>query len=167
MEKNNVILVGMPAVGKSTVGVLLAKRLGYSFLDTDLYIQTREGMKLDAIIEKNGLEGFCAIEEQSVLTLREDRCVIATGGSVIYGGKAMEHLSAMGTIVYLDVAPRVLIDRIGDLAKRGVVIGPGMSIESLYQERHPLYKAAADTVIACDTLSPGELVESIVAALAE
>jgi len=165
-NKENIILVGMPAAGKSTVGVILAKKIGYSFLDTDVYLQSREKKLLPEIIEKTGVDEFCIIEEQHVLSIMESSHVIATGGSVIYGKKAMEHLKNNGLVVYLETSVDILLTRIVNPQQRGVVRRPGQSIESLFEERHPLYIAVADIVINCDeTLSPVQTADEILSAL--
>ena len=129
---SNVILIGMPGAGKSTIGIVLAKVLGYDFLDSDLLIQKEEGKLLWQIMETEGTDGFNRIEA--------DRCVIATGGSVVYGQKAMEHLRSIGTVIYLKVSCAILEERLGDLTKRGVVFRPGQTLLDLYKERVPLYE---------------------------
>jgi shikimate kinase len=162
VEKHkNIILIGMPAVGKSTVGVLLAKRLGWSFLDTDLVIQVGESKKLQDILDSQGIAKFCAMEEQYVLTVRCKKHVIATGGSVIYGTKAMEHLNSMGTLIHLDLLPESLEKRLKNLSSRGVVMAKGHNIETLYAQRHPLYCRYADMTIGCNGLSVDEIVNQI------
>ena len=165
--KKNVVLTVMPATGKSTVGVLLAKRLGLNFIDSDVYIQTQEGRRLSQIIEAEGLERFKEIEEGHLCDLEVQGTVIATGGSVIYGGRAMAHLAHRGIIVYLDTPLSVLMERLSDLAARGVVIAPGIGVEGLYRERHPLYIARAHVVIATDGLSPSHVADAIHEALIE
>ena len=165
--KKNVVLTGMPATGKSTVGVLLAKRLGLNFTDSDVYIQAKEGRRLSQIIEEEGLERFKEIEEDHLCGLGVRATVIATGGSVIYGRRAMAHLADRGLIVYLDTPLSVLIERLSNLAARGVVISPGMSVEGLYQERHPLYMARAHIVIPTEGLTPSQVADTIQEALIE
>lgn len=145
--KRNVILIGMPGVGKSTVGVILAKILGYSFVDTDLVIQEKEGRLLRDIIAAEGVDGFIATENRICSELEADRSVIATGGSVVYGNEAMEHLRSIGTIVYLKLDYRKLKYRLGNIKNRGVVIRKGQSLASLYREREVLYTKYADIVI--------------------
>jgi shikimate kinase len=159
--QRNVVLIGMPGVGKSTVGVLLAKRLGFAFMDTDLYIQVREGCSLQAIIQARGAEEFCRIEENHILSLSVDSHVIAPGGSVVYRPKAMAHLKTNGVVIYLDIAVERLMRRLDDVDARGVVIGPGQSIESLYTERRPLYLQYADTTVATDCLTPDQVMRDI------
>lgn len=160
-KHKNIILIGMPAVGKSTVGVLLAKRLGWSFLDTDLVIQVGESAKLQDILDSQGMEKFCALEERYVLTVSCQKHVIATGGSVIYGTKAMEHLKSLGILIHLDLLPQFLEKRLKNLSSRGVVMAKGQNIETLYAQRHPLYCRYADMTIKCNNLSIDETVNQI------
>ncbi len=160
-KHQNVILIGMPAVGKSTVGVLLAKRLGWSFLDTDLVIQVGESEKLQDILDSQGMEKFCALEEHYVLTVSCKKHIIATGGSVIYGTKAMEHLKSIGILIHLDLLPRFLEKGLKNLSSRGVVMAKGQDIETLYAQRHPLYSRYADMTIECNNLSIDEIVNQI------
>ncbi|MCP3943660.1 MAG: shikimate kinase [Desulfobacteraceae bacterium] len=159
--KNNIALIGMPAVGKSTVGVLLAKKLGFEFIDTDILIQTKEQSGLAGIISQKGLERFLEIEESHLLSLRCSKHVIATGGSVIYREKAMAHLAKMATIVYLFVDLDILITRLCDVIERGVAIDPGTGIDDLYRERTPLYDKFCDIRIDCGTNSPAQVLTSI------
>lgn len=147
---NNIVLIGMPGAGKSTVGVVLAKRLGYHFMDSDLLIQEREGRLLHEIIEQEGDEGFLAIENDVNRSLQLERTVIATGGSAVYGKEAMEHLGKIGTIVYLKISYEELQRRLGNLKDRGVVLREGQDLRGLYDERTPLYERYADMVIEQD-----------------
>ena len=147
--KENIVLIGMPGAGKSTVGVVLAKRLGLSFLDSYLVIQEREGCILHEIIEKEGLDGFNEIENQVNASIDVKRTIIATGGSVVYGHEAMAHLKEIGTVLYLKLPETELQKRLGDLNQRGVAIKEGQSLHSLYQERIPLYEKYADITIDC------------------
>ena len=159
---NNVTLLGMPGAGKSTIGVLLAKQLGYDFLDTDLSIQKREGMLLREIIAKKGLAEFKKIEEEVNAAVMVDHTVIAPGGSVIYGEKAMEHLSEISTVVYLKLSYESLKARLGkNLKKRGVVFENGQTLEDLYRERVPLYEKYADVSIDTDGLDIGSVLEKV------
>jgi len=156
----------MPAAGKSTVGVILAKKMGYAFLDTDVYIQTREERLLPEIIKSEGVTGFCRIEESHVLSISGQRQVIATGGSVIYGNKAMAHLKKNGFIVYLETSTKILLSRIVNPEQRGVAKKPGQSIESLFEERHPLYQSFADSIVNCNhSESPVQTADSIIKSL--
>lgn len=146
-EKNNIILIGMPGVGKSTVGVILAKELGYQFVDSDLLIQKREKKLLRQIIAKEGVDGFIAIENEVNASIRTEKSVIATGGSVVYGQEAMEHLKEIGTVVYLKLSYKSLEKRLGNLKGRGVVLRPGQDLRALYKERTVLYEKYADVVV--------------------
>ena len=161
MKNENIVLTGMPAVGKSTVGVLLAKRLGWSFIDTDLLIQTGESRKLQEILDSEGMEKFCAIEEQHILQLNCHRTVVSTGGSVIYGKKAMARLKSLGLVVHLDLRPDFLKERLVNLSSRGIVMGKDQQIETLYQERRPLYIKYADAEIDCRNLSPDQVADRL------
>jgi shikimate kinase len=165
--RDNVILIGMPGVGKSTVGVLLAKRLKLAFVDTDIYIQTREGKSLQELIQLHGSVGFCDLEGNYILSLSATAAVIATGGSVIYIQAAMQHLQAGGQIVHLDLALNRLQKRLDDIDARGVVIGPDQQLGDLYAERKPLYSKYADMTIATDGLSPDQVVGQIIKLLKE
>ena len=145
--KSNITLIGMPAAGKSTVGVLLAKRLGYSFVDSDIVIQEKTGKLLKEIIDEVGTEGFLKVEEQINSELDVRRAIIAPGGSVIYGPRAMEHLKEISTVVYLKLTYRDVKMRLGDLKDRGVALKDGMTLRDLYNERVPLYEKYADITI--------------------
>ena len=165
MTKQNIVLIGMPGVGKSTVGVVLAKNMGYSFVDSDLLIQEQEGKLLHEIIEERGLEGFNEVENQVNASIQASRCVIATGGSVVYGAQAMEHLKEIGTVIYLSLPCEELAERLGDLNERGVSIRPGQSLADLMQERTPLYERYADIAINCENRQIREIVQMIKAAV--
>jgi shikimate kinase len=162
----SIALIGMPAVGKSTVGVLLAKQLGYDFLDTDILIQTKEKMTLPQIIKKKGLKGFLDIEAVHLLGLGGHRQVISTGGSVIYREQAMRHLKKIATVIYLHADLPTLLTRLSDIETRGVAIDPSSSIDSLYEERTPLYDKFCDIKIACGQNLPGQVAADIAEALA-
>ncbi len=161
MNRNNIVLIGMPGAGKSTVGVVLAKKLGFSFLDSDLVIQSREGKLLHEIIEEQGVEKFWTVEEEANISIDVRRTVIATGGSVIYGSRAMDHLREIGVIVYLKLPCEEIAHRLGDLNERGVTLRKGQNLEMLYEERIPLYEKYADVTIECEHLSIREIVEII------
>lgn len=163
----NIVLIGMPGVGKSTVGVLLAKQWGFSFLDTDIYLQTHENKSLQQLIAEHGLSGFCDLEEDYVRSISLDSHVIATGGSVVYRHQAMEHLQESGFIIYLDIALDRLKKRLDDVNARGVVIAPGQKLGDLYAERHPLYLTYADATVKTDGLTPDQVVRDIVELLPE
>ena len=158
---NNVTLVGMPGAGKSTIGVLLAKALGYDFLDTDLLIQNREGMLLREIIAQKGLDEFKKIEEDVNASVHVSKTVIAPGGSVVYGKRAMEHLASISKVVYLELSYEELQKRLGDLTKRGGVFENGQTLKDLYEERVPLYQQYAHISIHTDGLEIGEVLEKL------
>ena len=147
MGKNNIVLIGMPGVGKSTLGVVLAKELGYEFVDADLLIQKQENRLLKEIIADQGVNGFLAIENAVNAAIEADKTVIATGGSVIYGAEAMEHLKSIATVVYLKLDYDTLDSRLGSLRGRGVVLRDGQTLRDLYQERVPLYEKYADVTV--------------------
>ena len=157
----NIILIGMPGCGKSTVGVVLAKALGMDFIDSDLVIQKEMGMKLSAIIDQHGDAGFRAIENRINAALEAENSVIATGGSVVYGEEAMRHLKEIGMVVYLQLSCEAIEDRLGDLHARGVTIQPGWTLRDLYNERCPMYEQWADITVDCEQLRLREVVEYI------
>ena len=159
--KDNIVLIGMPGAGKSTVGVVLAKRLGYRFVDSDLVIQDRYDKLLHELIEEHGVEGFWRIEEEVNASLTPRRSVIATGGSVIYGPRAMEHLREIGTVVYLKLPLEAVADRLGDLNARGVTLMPGQTLAGLYAERVPLYERYAHEVVDCQGMRIRDVVHRI------
>ncbi len=146
--KNNIVLIGMPGVGKSTIGVILAKILGYKFVDADILIQEREGRLLKDIIASEGIDGFIKIEEEVNASIEADNTIIATGGSVVYGEKAMEHLKDIGKVVYLKVPFKTLEKRLADIKGRGVVLREGQELWDIYKERSPLYEKYADIELA-------------------
>ena len=154
----NIILIGMPGCGKSTVGVVLAKALGMDFIDSDLVIQKKTGVKLSQLIDEHGDEGFRAIENCINAELEADNSIIATGGSVIYGEDAMRHLKQIGTIIYLKLSYEAIEDRLGDLHARGVTIRPGWTLQDLYNERVPMYEKWADITVDCEQLRLREVV---------
>lgn len=145
-KTNNITLIGMPGAGKSTLGVVLAKVLGYEFLDSDLLIQKQEKRKLSRIIEEEGYEGFRQIENRVNASIETEETVIATGGSVIYCQEAMEHLKSISTVVYLRLPLEELSKRLGNLKGRGVLLKEGQTLEGLYKERSPLYEKYADVI---------------------
>jgi shikimate kinase len=163
--KSNIVLIGMPGVGKSTVGVLLAKRLGKQFVDTDLFIQAGEGQSLRRLIEANGMDGFCQIECRYAQRVGVTDAVIATGGSVVYYKCAMESLAADGLVVYLQLPLAELEKRLGDLNARGVVLEPGQTLTQLYAKRTPLYEQWAGVTVNLSGLNHDDSVELILKTL--
>ncbi len=147
MTKENIVLIGMPASGKSAAGVILAKMLGMDFVDTDLVIQQREKALLRDLIEEYGVAGFMEREEKAVLSVSPVNTVIATGGSVVYSEKAMRHLSSIGTVVYLKVAEDELLRRLQDIRERGVVLKDGETFKEMFDSRSILYERYADITI--------------------
>lgn len=163
--KSNIVLIGMPGVGKSTIGVILAKIIGYHFLDSDLVIQDREQRRLHQIIAEEGTEGFLKIENDVNASLDVERTIIATGGSVIYGEGAMDHLKTIGEIVYLKADYPTIERRLGNLEKRGVALKPGQTLKDLYDERCVLYEKHADVVVDEKGLGTEETIGEVLRAL--
>lgn len=148
--KKNLIFIGMPAVGKSTVGIVVAKRLGMKFIDTDLLIQEQEGKLLREIIAERGEEGFLKIENQVNASVKAQNAVISPGGSVIYCKEAMKHYKKIGTVVYLKASYQTIKKRIRNPKKRGVVLKEGQSLRDLYYERVPYFEKYADITVCED-----------------
>lgn len=163
---DNVILIGMPSCGKSTVGVILAKAMGWDFLDTDLLIQRQTGQRLCELIAARGMEGFLALENDTLATLSAHHTVIATGGSAVFGREAMAHLRTLGRVVYLRLPLAEIVRRVGDITTRGVVVAPGETMADVYRRRTPLYESAADVTIDTADRSAEQTVAAILAALA-
>ena len=157
----NIVLIGMPGVGKSTVGVLLAKALGRYFLDTDVFIQAAQGRSLQEIIDSDGLAAFCRIEEDYAARINLTNAVIATGGSVVYSGRAMRSLAEHGVIVHLDLPVERIEQRLANLPTRGVVMEKGQTIRSLYTQREPLYRQYAQITIDCTNKTHEQIVAEI------
>jgi len=161
MEKKNIILIGMPGAGKSTVGVILAKRTGFQFIDTDLIIQAQEKCRLQQIIDAKGLKTFRKIEEQMLLDLHTEHSVIATGGSVIYSEKAMKAIGNTGSLIYIQVSLSALQKRIADIGQRGLVMSKDQTFEQLYQERTPLYEKFSHLTISGEGLNPEQIAAKV------
>ncbi len=159
--KNNIVLIGMPGVGKSSAGVVLAKILGYEFIDSDLVIQKQEKRLLKDIIAEEGNDGFLEIENRINASLDVTNSVIATGGSVIYGEEAMKHLAEIGTIVYLRAEYETINSRLSNLTGRGVAIKEGQTLYDLYMERTVLYEKYAEVIIDLDGLTIEETVNNL------
>ena len=157
----NIVLIGMPGAGKSTIGVLLAKSLLTDFADTDLIIQRKYSCALCEIIKKHGISEFLQIENEVISRSEFYNCVIATGGSAVYGKEAMESLKANGTAVYLKVDPKELEKRINNIHTRGIAMKDGTTIAELYEERAPLYEKYADVTVNCTNLTPEQCVDEI------
>ena len=164
MSKENIVLIGMPGVGKSTVGVILAKVLGYQFIDADLVIQKRENRLLHEIISEEGLDGFLKAEENAnvYIAQNEEKSIVATGGSVVYCEKAMQELKKTGRVIYLDLEYDQLKKRLGNLKGRGVVLKDGQDLRGLYEERIPLYEKYADLTVNEKNLDVEQTLQKIV-----
>ena len=162
----NIILIGMPGAGKSTAGVILAKTLGRTFTDTDIAIQERAGRLLQEIIDTEGPEAFLKIEEETILSLRCHNAVIATGGSVVFSGKAMAHLKQDGVVVYLKISFEEMEKRIRNITARGIVLFSGESLRDMYDERIPLYEKYADITVECSYGNFEEIIGKVAGELA-
>lgn len=160
----NLILIGMPASGKSTVGVLCAKALGMPFMDTDLVIQAQNGMLLQDMVNTLGTEGFLAEEERTILGIRYQNTVIATGGSVALEEHAMAHLKQNGYVIYLSLPYNEIERRLNNISTRGIAMGPGQSLRSLYDQRIPFYLRHADIVLDARNMTLEETVSAVVRA---
>lgn len=166
-RRNSVILVGMPGAGKSTLGVMLAKKLAKDFVDTDLLIQLRAQRTLQQILDAEGYLALRQLEEETLLDCDFANHVVATGGSAVYSDKGMRHLKSYGPVVYLDVELAELRRRIHDYDSRGIAKRPEQSFESLFEERRQLYRQYADITVSCDGLTQEEALESVLAQLAD
>ncbi|WP_419024963.1 shikimate kinase [Emergencia sp.] len=158
----NVILVGMPACGKSTVGVVLAKTMNKGFVDTDILIQQAESRTLQEIIDQEGNDYFHHVEERVLLDFDGEDYVVATGGSAIYFDRAMDKFKEKGVVVYIKVTLDTILERLNNIKSRGVTLEKGQTIADLYEQRIPLYQKHADMVVEADGLSVEEVVEKIV-----
>ena len=157
----NFVLIGMPACGKSTIGVVLAKTAGMNFIDTDLLIQQRENMILQDILDARGSEAFLEIEESVLCGISDENVVISTGGSAVYSEAAMTHLKEIGKIIYLSLPLEEIKARLNNIKTRGIAMEAGQTLEDLYEKRIPLYKKYADITIAAEGLSVEECIEEI------
>ena len=157
----NITLIGMPGAGKSTVGVVLAKRMGMDFIDTDLIIQKEYNKTLSEIIDEKGIEEFKKVENDVISKLELDNTIIATGGSAVYGKEAMKHLRDISKVVYIQLSEENIEDRLGDLNERGVVLEDGETLQELYDERIPLYKKYAHIIVNADDMVLREVVKNI------
>lgn len=163
--KDNIVLIGMPGCGKSSIGVVLAKALGYNFIDSDLLIQAREKRRLFEIIADEGQARFNTIEEEVNAGIETSHTVIATGGSVVYGPRAMRHLREIGEIIYLKLPLAEVEKRLGNLRKRGVSLRPGQTLGDLYRERVPLYEKYADITVDVSRMDIRDAVHTILKAV--
>lgn len=162
---NNIILIGMPGCGKSTVGVVLAKTVGKNFVDTDLLIQEHEGELLQNIIDTKGNGYFKELEEKVLSGVQMSNSVIATGGSAVYYENAMAHLRTTGTVVYLQLPLSVIVERLDNISTRGITMAPGETIADIYERRIPLYEKEADLVISSENLTVEQTIEKILSHL--
>lgn len=165
MRRGNIILIGMPGSGKTTIGTELSEKIGYGYVDSDSVIVAREGKRLNELIEAVGREAFLDIEAKVNSELCADGCVIATGGSVIYRDYAMEKLKTMGTIVYLCLSYEIIEKRLGDLKARGVALKEGFTLKDLYEERVPLYEKYADITVRLDGKTIMQSVDAVAEAI--
>ena len=161
-NNNNIILIGMPGAGKSSLGVVLAKRRNMAFCDTDLLLQEGANQLLSEIISERGIDGFQEYENYILSGLECENTLISTGGSAVYGTSAMEHFKKIGTVVFLDCSFKELTKRLGsDLKARGVTIKEGMTLEDLYEERQPLYEHWADYTLDTSEMNMREAIEAL------
>ena len=163
--KTNLVLIGMPGSGKSTIGVLLAKQTSRDFVDTDVVIQSHEHRSLQDIVDKDGYMVLREIEEKWVTSLALEHTVISTGGSVVYSAKSMAHLAKDGVIIFLDVRLETLKRRITDYDQRGIARRPDQSFEELFEERSILYRRYADITVPSDDMNQDQVCRAILAAL--
>jgi len=163
----NIIIIGMPGAGKSTMGVVLAKTLGRNFIDTDIVIQERAGRLLQEIIDDEGPEAFLEIEEKILLSLHCRNAVIATGGSVVFSENAMEHVKVSGVVIYLKISCEEMVRRLSNITTRGIVLVAGQSLPEMYAQRIPLYEKYADITIDCSYDDFENCIGNVIAKLAK
>lgn len=161
MKKDNIILIGMPGCGKSTIGVVLAKAMGYDFLDSDIVIQKEKSATLEELIDEYGTDGFNDIENEINSKIDIHKTVLATGGSVVYGKEAMEHLKSIGIVVYIKLSCDAIERRLGNFKERGISIKEDQTLEDLFEERKPLYEKYADMIIDTSGLQIREAMAEI------
>ncbi len=159
--QSSIILIGMPGSGKSTLGVVLAKMLGMDFVDTDLLIQKTTGKRLQEIVNGEGSDTLIDREEAAILSLQAENTLIATGGSVVYREKGMQHLKELGRIIYLRVSYHDIEKHILNISTRGIAIRPGQTLFDLYKERAPLYEKYADTIFDVKDMSVTEATQAL------
>lgn len=167
MDRDNIIFIGMPAVGKSTVGVVVAKRLGYKFVDTDILIQEAEGKLLKDIIADVGPDGFLKVEDRVNAQVEAEHTVVSPGGSVVYCENAMKHYKEIGKVVYLKASFETINSRLKNAKGRGVVLRDGQTLKDLYDERVKLFEKYADITVCEDDQKIEETIESVLIALGE
>ncbi|HEY8499104.1 MAG TPA: shikimate kinase [Clostridia bacterium] len=160
---DNIVLIGMPGAGKSTIGVLLAKTINCRFIDTDLIIQRKYGKLLKDIIAERGIDEFLSIEEREIISLDVNQSVIATGGSIVLKEKAMDHLKRIGTVVYLEAPYPELEKRIKNITTRGIVMKENQTLYDVYKERTPLYEKYAEITVCCSGKTMEQIVELLAA----
>ncbi len=158
----NIVLIGMPSAGKSTVGIILAKTLGMSFVDTDIVIQENSNMLLQEIIDTQGIKSFLSIEESSILSIRCKKSIIATGGSVIYSSKAMEYLKQEGIVIYFKIDFAEMSRRLDNISTRGIALDKNQSIFDMYNQRVPIYEKYADITVDCSQKDVEEIINSVI-----
>jgi shikimate kinase len=158
----NLILTGMPACGKSTMGVVLAKTLGMKFIDTDLLIQEEENEKLQNIIDNRGMDAFLETEERILSSIEAENAVISTGGSAVYSDKAMKHLKSIGDVVYIKLSLPEIERRLDNIKTRGIAMKPGVTLADLYNQRVPLYEKYADIVLETEGMGIEESIEALI-----
>ncbi|HVN24752.1 MAG TPA: shikimate kinase [Syntrophorhabdales bacterium] len=156
-QKSNIVLIGMPGSGKSTVGVLLAKRTSHGFIDTDVLVQTARGRSLQGIVDTDGYMALRRIEQEILLSLDCRNHVIATGGSAVYSPAAMEHLKLEGLVFFLETDLTTLVSRVRDFETRGLAKRQDQTLADLYTERSPLYEKYADVIVSCANLTHEEV----------
>lgn len=162
ISDRNIILIGLPGAGKSTIGVILAKIMGMNFIDTDIQIQENTGRLLQEIIDKQGAAAFLEIEEETIGSLHATGTVIATGGSVVFSDKAMSHLKSGGIVIYLEISYGAMLHRLKNITTRGIVLNAGQSLREMYEQRIPLYEKYAEITVNCSHAHFERTVENIV-----
>lgn len=167
MTKDNIILIGMPGAGKSTIGVVLAKTLGMTFVDTDLIIQQRDGRLLQEIIDTDGMDDFLNAENNALINLKSVNMVIATGGSAVFCEEGMEHLAEIGKIVYLMVSYEEIERRVNNITTRGIAMRHGASLMDVYSERSELYERYADVIVDCGDGTVEDVINQIIKIIGE